>query len=148
MKVATEKDKDHKRQKEHGDIQECFRGRIEEEMKIEKIMMGMNRKTYEIREKFVQSEEKAAIVKLQKFICLKADSRFGWPNNFEMFHSYFLLKKENYPISAFVFSTKKSPKVVNLPLTDETLCLRFWRHKQDKSLFQFSKLSWGSYVSL
>ena len=31
-------------------------------------MMGMNRKTYEIREKFVQSEEKAAIVKLQKFI--------------------------------------------------------------------------------
>ena len=40
-------------------------------------MMGMNRKTYEIREKFVQSEEKAAIVKLQKFICLKADSRFG-----------------------------------------------------------------------
>ena len=34
------------------------------------------------------------------------------------------LKKENYLISAFVrtlFSTKKSPKVVNLSLTDETL---------------------------
>ena len=75
MKVATEKDKDHKRQKEHGDIQQCFRRQIEEE--IEKIMMGMNRKTYKIREKFVQSEEKAAIVKLQKFICLKVDSRFG-----------------------------------------------------------------------
>ena len=38
------------------------------------------------------------------------------------------LKKENYPISAFVqsfFSTKKSPKVVNLPLTGKTLCLSF-----------------------
>ena len=33
-------------------------------------------------------------------------------------------EKENYPISAFtqsLFSTKKSPKVVNLPLTDKTL---------------------------
>ena len=67
---------------------------------------------------------------------LKADSRLGWPNNFLMFWSYFLLKKENYPFSAFAQSllpTKKSPKVVvNLPLTDETLCLSFWRHKQDK----------------
>ena len=36
--------------------------------------------------------------------------------------------KENYPISAFaqsLFPTKKIPKVVNLPLTDETLCLSF-----------------------
>ena len=59
---------------------------------------------------------------------LKADSRRGCPNNFLMFWSYFLLKKENYPISAFIqslVSTKKSPKVVNLPLTDETLCLSF-----------------------
>ena len=48
----------------------------------------------------------------------------------------------------FVFNTKKSPKVVNLPLTDETLCLSFWRHEQDKWLLQFSKLSSGSYVSL
>ena len=34
------------------------------------------------------------------------------PNNFWMFSSYFLLKKENYPIFAFVqslFSSKKSP---------------------------------------
>ena len=57
---------------------------------------------------------------------------------------YFLLKKENHPISAFVqslFSTKKSPKVVRLPLTNETLCLSVWRHKQDKWLFRFSKLS-------
>ena len=41
-----------------------------------------------------------------------------------MFKGYFLLKKENYPISAFdqsLFSTKKSPKVANLLLTDETL---------------------------
>ena len=40
----------------------------------------------------------------------------------------FSLKSKNYPISAFVqslFSIKKSPKVVNLPLTDETLCLSF-----------------------
>ena len=40
----------------------------------------------------------------------------------------FSLKSKSYPISAFVqslFSTKKSPKVVNLPLTDETLCLSF-----------------------
>ena len=37
-------------------------------------------------------------------------------------------KKENYPFSAFIQSlvpTKKSPKLVNLPLTDETLCLSF-----------------------
>ena len=72
---------------------------------------------------------------------LKADSRLGWPNNFLMFWSYFLLKKENYPISAFVQS-------LSSPLTGETLCLSFWRHKQDKWLFQFSKLSWGIYVSL
>ena len=59
---------------------------------------------------------------------LKVDSRLGRPNNFLMFWTYFLLKKENYPISAFVqplFLTKKSPKAVNLPLTDETLCLTF-----------------------
>ena len=40
----------------------------------------------------------------------------------------FSLKSKNYPISAFVqslFSIKKSPKVVHLPLTDETLCLSF-----------------------
>ena len=46
-------------------------------------------------------------------------------------------------ISAFVqslFSTKKSPKVGNFPLIDETLSLSFWRHKQDKWLFHFSKL--------
>ena len=72
---------------------------------------------------------------------LKADSRLGWPNNFLMFWSYFLLKKENYPISAFVqslFSTKKSPKVVNLPLTGETLtqnslaksCTLFWKYSE------------------
>ena len=45
-----------------------------------------------------------------------------------MFKSYFLRKKENYPISACVqslFPTKKSPRVVNLPLTDKTLCLVF-----------------------
>ena len=67
-----------------------------------------------------------------------------------MFSSYFLLKKENCPISAFVqslFSTNKGPKVVNLPLTDETLCLSFWRPRQYKWLFHSSKLSSGSYVS-
>ena len=82
---------------------------------------------------------------------LKADSRLREPNDFLMFWSYFLLKKENYPIYAFVhslFSTKKSPKVFNLSLTDETLCLSFGCHKQDKWIFQFSKLSWGSYVFL
>ena len=59
--------------------------------------------------------------------------------------------KIKYPIFAFVqslFSTKKSPKVVNLALTDEKLCLNFWRHKQAKWLLQFSKLSLGSYASL
>ena len=70
---------------------------------------------------------------------------------FKCFRAIFFLKKENYPISAFVqslFSTKKSPKVVNFPLINERLCLSFWRHKQYKWLFQFPKLSWGSYVSL
>ena len=42
----------------------------------------------------------------------------------------------------------KSCFKVNLPLTDETLCLRFWRHKQEKWHFQFSKLSVGNYISL
>ena len=82
---------------------------------------------------------------------LKADSRVGWPNNFLNTLELFSPKKKSYSISTFVqssFSTKKSPKVVNLPLTDETLCLGFWRHKQDKWLLQFSKLLSGSYVSL
>ena len=51
------------------------------------------------------------------------------------FRVIFSLKKENYPISAFVqslFSTKNSSKV----------------HKQGKWLLQFSKLLSGSYVSL
>ena len=42
---------------------------------------------------------------------------------FKCFRVIFSLKKENYPITAFVqslFSTKKSLKVVNLPLTEET----------------------------
>ena len=72
---------------------------------------------------------------------LIADSRVGWPNNFWMFYSYFLLKKEKYPISTFIQSlvlTKKSSKIFSLPLTDETLSLSFWPHKEDKWLFQFS----------
>ena len=39
-----------------------------------------------------------------------------------------ILSLKSYPISAFVqylFSTKKTPKVFNLPLTDEKLCLGF-----------------------
>ena len=45
-----------------------------------------------------------------------------------MFYSYILFKKENYPISAFVqslFSTEKSAKVVNLPITDKSSVLVF-----------------------
>ena len=45
---------------------------------------------------------------------LKVDSRLGRPNNFLMFWSYFLLKKENYPISAFVqslFQQKRARKL-------------------------------------
>ena len=56
---------------------------------------------------------------------------------FKCFRVNFFLKK-SYPNSAFVqslFSTKKS-------LTLKSL-FDFWRHKQDKWLFQFS----GSYVS-
>ena len=63
---------------------------------------------------------------------------------FKCFRVNFFLKK-SYPNSAFVqslFSTKKSPKVVNFPLTLKAL-FDFWRHKQDKWLFQFS----DSYVS-
>ena len=50
---------------------------------------------------------------------LKADSRVGWPNNFLNTLELFSPKKKSYSISTFVqssFSTKKSPKVVNLPL--------------------------------
>ena len=52
----------------------------------------------------------------------------------------YLLNSLNYP-------TKKSHKVVNLPLTNEKLRLSFWRHKQVKWLLWFSTLSLGSYVS-
>ena len=55
-------------------------------------------------------------------------------------------EKANCSIFVFVksfFSTKKSPKVVNLPLNDEKLCLSFWRHKQAKW-----GSSLGSYISL
>ena len=48
----------------------------------------------------------------------------GWPNNFLNI------------LELFSPSTKKRPKVVNLPFTDETLCLSFWRYKQDKWLLQ------------
>ena len=57
---------------------------------------------------------------------LKADFQADDLTIFKRFRVIFSLKKKNYPISAFVqflFSTKKSPKVVNLPLTDEMLCL-------------------------
>ena len=67
------------------------------------------------------------------------------------FRVIFSLKKENYPIydfTQFFLSTKKISKVVNFPLTNEKLCLSFWHHKQEKWLFQFSKLSSSSYVSL
>ena len=44
---------------------------------------------------------------------LKADSRFGWPNNFYMFWSIFLLKKRKLPSfrfrSTFIFY-KKEPQ--------------------------------------
>ena len=79
LKVATEKDEDRKRQREYEKIQESFGRRMEEEMKMEKIKMSMNRKTYEIREKFVPSENRAAIVKLQKLFCLNfMGTTLGW----------------------------------------------------------------------
>ena len=67
---------------------------------------------------------------------------------FKCFRVIFSLKKKTiqFPLSFNLYFQQKSPKVVNLPLTDETLCLNFWRHKQDKWLLQFLKLSWGSYV--
>ena len=51
---------------------------------------------------------------------LKAGSRVGCPNNFLNVSKLFLLKKENYlifPFAQSLFSTKKSPRVVNLPLS-------------------------------
>ena len=79
------------------------------------------------------------IIFLMLTLCetLKEDSPVEWPNTFLNVLEIFLLKKENYSLSAFVqslFSTKKSPKIVNLLLTDEMLRLSFWRHKQDKWL--------------
>ena len=85
--------------------------------------------------------------------CLKVESQLSDSDDliiFKFFRVIFSLKKKtiNFRFVQSLFSTKKSPKVVNLPLTDERLCLNFWRHKQDKWLFQLSKLSWGSYVSI
>ena len=52
---------------------------------------------------------------------------------------------ESFVFVQSLFSRKKSPEVANLPLPDETFCLSFWLHKQDKWLFQFPKLS--SYIT-
>ena len=63
-----------------------------------------------------------------------------------MFESYFLLRKKTiqFPLSFnLYFLQKRAPKlsICHLP----TKC-SVWRHKQDTWLFQFSKLSLGSYV--
>ena len=76
------------------------------------------------------------------WIFLKVGSQLEWPNKFEMFWNYFLLKKENYPIFAFVqslFSTNKSLKVVNLPLTNETL-LEFFMSQTAQMAFPIFKV--------
>ena len=77
---------------------------------------------------------------------LFVDSRFGWPNNFEKFFAVIssLKKKEKFPLSLNLYFQQKQPQSCQF----ETLCLSFWCHKQSKWLFQISKLSWDSYVSL
>ena len=73
-------------------------------------------------------------------ILLKADARVDDLTIFKCFRLIFPLKRKlsNFHFrSIFIFNKKKNPKVVNLLLTDETLCLSFWRHKQEKRLFQF-----------
>ena len=77
-------------------------------------------------EGYIVSQKTMKSIKTIKLLNLKADSRVGWPNIFKCFRVIFSLKKKNSPISAFVqslFSTKRSPNVVNLPLTEVT---PFW----------------------
>ena len=86
-----------------------------------------------------------------ELLALKADSRIRLPNIF--FNVLQLLPPLKRKLSDFRFRSififnKKSPKIANLPLTDRTLCLSFWRHNQNKRLLQFLKLSSGSYAFL
>ena len=51
--------------------------------------------------------------KICKAFALKADSRIAWPNNFEMFQSYFLLKKRkpsNCRFRSIFIVNKKEPQ--------------------------------------
>ena len=60
------------------------------------------------------------------FDTLKADSRSDDLIIFKCFTVIFSLKKKiiQFPLSFHLyFQQKNNPKVVNLPLTDETLCL-------------------------
>ena len=69
---------------------------------------------------------------------------------FKCFSVIFSLKKKTiqFPLSInLYFQQKRAPKLSICHLPTKR-CLSFWRHKQDKWLFQFSKLLWGSYVSL
>ena len=59
-----------------------------------------------------------------------------------------LKKLSNLRFCSIFIINKKEPQSCQFPLTDETLSLSFWRHEQDKWLFQFSKFSSGSYASL
>ena len=62
---------------------------------------------------------------------------------FKCFIVIFSLKKKTIQFSfSLSFQQKKSSEVADLALSNKTLCLSFWRHKQEKWLFQFSKLSW------
>ena len=65
--------------------------------------MSMNRKTYEIREKFVPSEKRAAIVKLQKRFCLNfMGTTLGWFQFWSQFVNE-IFKADINPVSKFSY---------------------------------------------
>lgn len=99
-----EKYKDQKRQTEHEKNQKSFRRWIEGEMEIEK--MDMNRKTYEIRVKFVQCEEGVAIIKLQRRKVTKFEGKtLGWFQFWNQFENE-IVKADINPVSKFSYLKK------------------------------------------
>lgn len=78
LKATTEKDEDREREREHERSDVRFRKWIDKGIGIEQIKMDMKKKSYQISNKIVQSEERAATVKLQDLIKKFEGASLDW----------------------------------------------------------------------